>query len=270
MSLPNAEGQQEHEQHNNVCSQCQNPPDKNMTSCTDCHKIFHKSCVNVTDDDITFKCLQCSAIRPNSPAPSATSSRLSQSRKIELQLQRLEEERKLNNEYLDKKYKLLEEAEALNDISSNDSQSVHDWMASSEPNPVSNKQPPATTTSNPTTLHTTRLPEQTLYLNDTYHVPTTIAAYENQPTTNFSNSNTIPNNYVEYVPPTVTSAAINSLTTSTVPNCTSTIPTYSGFQQRMQLPRPPVTAYPPGTILTSFSTNNNSQNLFNSAPQAFI
>ena len=106
-----------------------------MTTCIDCHKKCHLSCANVTND-ITYKCPQCEANRPNSPAPSSVSrcsarSCLSPSRKFQLQLQRLEEERALNlefnREYLNKKYQLLEEAEVI-DVSSNKSQSVHNWL----------------------------------------------------------------------------------------------------------------------------------------------
>lgn len=107
MSLQNLSGQQQIEQRNQECSHCRNPSDENMSTCIQCHNAFHKSCVNVVDDTL-FKCLSCSTIRPNSPTLSTTSrqssrSRQSQTQKIDLQLKKLEEERKLNQDYLNKK-----------------------------------------------------------------------------------------------------------------------------------------------------------------------
>lgn len=77
----------------------------------------------------------CSAIKPNSPIQSVTSSvsdrfQLSQSRKIQLQLQRLEEKHKIQKDYLKENYQLLDEAETF---SPNKSHSVTEWIASTKP-----------------------------------------------------------------------------------------------------------------------------------------
>ncbi|XP_058977874.1 uncharacterized protein LOC131802204 [Musca domestica] len=127
MELSNSEGQQ-HNDHN--ISLSQKSPDENEKYCIECNKKFN--CKNSTSD-ITQKCPQCSVIRPNSPASTATTrssahSNKSHSRKIQLQLKRLEEERIFNTEYLNKKYQLLEEAEDISDTSSNKSRTVQNWL----------------------------------------------------------------------------------------------------------------------------------------------
>ena len=217
MSLPHYESQALNELLNQECSFSHKPLDENEATCDDCHTIFQKNCVYVIDKDITFKRPHPSAVRSPSPVQSASSScsnrsHAKQSRKIDLKLQKLEEEHKLYKQYLDEKYELLEEAEAITDISDETFQTGRDWLASTElpNNTVSN-------VNHPTDLQTPNLPNQTYNINLS-SVPSNIV------------SKTMPQNSVGSVPPTVTSAAINSSPTmATVPNCTTAIPTYSGY-----------------------------------------
>lgn len=254
MSLQYVEGQPQNEKQDHSCPLCPNPPDDKMITCVDCHKIFHKKCVQVSDD-ITYKCSQCLTTRPTSPTQSISShcSSISQdslSRKIKLQLKRLEEERELNQKYLNKKYQLLEEAEALSESSSVKSQVVNNWLLSSETNTTSRFKS----------------------LADSRNIQSTILACES----------ITPQTMVECLPQTFTTAArISSLTTTAVTNSTATITSSGGYQQRMQPTRPNVTTRTydeTPTSLPRYNENHSNinqhyvhhQNLFRSAQQQFI
>lgn len=126
-----------------TCPLCQTPSDDNMVKCYKCNNTFHQKCVGVPNEK-NYKCRQCQS-RPSHSSKSATShgsvrSRYSHSTRIELQLQKLEEERKLNQKrleeeialnrrYLQQKYQLLEEQADIGcDETSQRSQSVRNWL----------------------------------------------------------------------------------------------------------------------------------------------
>lgn len=281
MQTPISEGQQQND-HN--CSLCHNPPDKNMITCTECHKEFHKICVKATDGN-TYKCQQCSSIRTNSPPRSitsrrSTSSHLSQSRDIQLKLQRLEEERVMNRQYLDKKYQLLEEAEARSEQSSTKSQSVRNWLGDI-PDPNTSSYFPPERDNNNVVQQTLYLPNETAYLNMPSRLQNANNSNLNHSTIICSDSNVILPTSIVYSLPTVSTAAITSSPTmSAAPICTTAISSCAGYPRRMQQSRPTVATHPPGVIFAptvanaqnnhttnSWDNSGQQQHLFNSNSQ---
>ncbi|XP_075157968.1 uncharacterized protein LOC142231235 [Haematobia irritans] len=144
-------------------------------------------------------------------------------RNIQLQLQRLEEERALNEEqarlqreYLNKKYQLLEEADDISSASSNRSQSVRNWLSELPFQTQNTRFPeePNITTSMP---HQESLPNETSYLE----LPRRIAEQNNSNNDNTCcNANqTTPNLDMSHSPsthnnpyPPITTAALSSAT----------------------------------------------------------
>ena len=150
IELSNSEGQQQNDHNKNPI-----PPIGIIKTCSKCRNKFYATHESV-HEGISYSCPQCVDKRPPSPALSTTShgsvrSNISQSRRIQLQLQRLEEERTLNaqrlevertlntqrlekertlnSEYLNKKYQLLEEAEELAEVLSEKSHSEHNYQS---------------------------------------------------------------------------------------------------------------------------------------------
>ncbi|XP_062707432.1 uncharacterized protein LOC134287995 [Aedes albopictus] len=125
------------------CKLCHVPDNTAMVQCGECGSRFHFSCVEVSQsvEEISWSCPECaSASKRKTPRqisvpvmqratenrqqftspPSVVvssksagqSSRRSEKRKIELQLQKLEEEREWHQQYLKQKYSLLQELES--------------------------------------------------------------------------------------------------------------------------------------------------------------
>ncbi|XP_062700521.1 uncharacterized protein LOC134284941 isoform X2 [Aedes albopictus] len=125
------------------CALCSEPDNTAMVQCGECGSRFHLSCVEVSQsaEEISWSCPDCaSASKKKTPrqisAPAmqgasehrqqftsppsivassksaGQSSRRSEHRKIELQLQKLEEEREWHQQYLKQKYSLLQELES--------------------------------------------------------------------------------------------------------------------------------------------------------------
>lgn len=114
MDKQNLQGQQRTDQN---CSLCPNPSDNDMITCIKCNNLFHKGCINIADN-IPYRCKQCTTIRTTSPARSSSSHRSndsnqSQSRRIKLQLKRLEEQHRLEREFVNKNTNFLKKRKKL-------------------------------------------------------------------------------------------------------------------------------------------------------------
>ncbi|XP_075157949.1 uncharacterized protein LOC142231217 [Haematobia irritans] len=119
------------------CAACPNPPNDQMLECISCHKRYHLTCSKSMPNEI-FKCQNCASNNSDVSSPNSSasvSSRISntstryQPRQLQLELQRLEEERAVSMNYISRKYKLLQEHEemyAANEASSH--RSVHNWV----------------------------------------------------------------------------------------------------------------------------------------------
>lgn len=237
-----AEGQQ---QNDNSCSAYGMPSDDKMATCSKCNKHFHISCVNIRDNT-PFLCPQCLT----SPANSIIShrsvrSQQSQSHNVQLQLQRLEEERALNKkqtrlhrEYLNKKYQLLQEADDISNASSNKSQSIQDWVNEMQfqKQPVENcVETPQRTTN--TFRQETNMPNQTSYLD----IPINIASRI---------SNQIPQSSDLYHSRAVPNDPCSTVTT-TAPICALVIATSSGNQRRAFYSCTQTATHPPAVVTFS-------------------
>lgn len=100
---------------NAQCIACNRPntAEPKMVQCDGCNRWYHFSCAGVGDsiaaEDRSYKCALCrppsraaSSVRTTSTTASAREARL------RLEMQRLEEEKKLEKEFLDRKFKLLQ------------------------------------------------------------------------------------------------------------------------------------------------------------------
>ncbi|XP_062715839.1 uncharacterized protein LOC134291734 [Aedes albopictus] len=157
------------------CGLCETPDDDNMVQCDECELWFHFYCVEVTESiaEVSWFCPGCANVTimktpsevskakcisktsavtriqqyvnpPRNEAASnksaGRSSRRSETaRKIELQLQKLEEERKLQLKYLEQKYSLLEELESERSSAASDQESftenaskIQQWLKDTE------------------------------------------------------------------------------------------------------------------------------------------
>ncbi|XP_055604494.1 uncharacterized protein LOC129752749 [Uranotaenia lowii] len=127
------------------CGLCNEPDNFAMVQCDECDWWYHFACVEVSQsvENISWSCPGCASVvvvrtpraaaksvpeiqQPNqnqqqqNPPPNVTasvksygkSSRRSEKRRIELQLQKLEEERTCQLKYLEEKYSLLQELES--------------------------------------------------------------------------------------------------------------------------------------------------------------
>ncbi|XP_055923707.1 uncharacterized protein LOC129954075 [Eupeodes corollae] len=123
-----------------ACQICTNPKNQEMICCSICHAQFHKSCTNANASSLTdWQCQACHLASPtynsSAKAPASNVSRSSQPRRVALELQRAEEERKLalaelaiNKEFLRKKYQILAEECEENESKSSQSVSVNAWL----------------------------------------------------------------------------------------------------------------------------------------------
>ncbi|XP_017487332.1 PREDICTED: uncharacterized protein LOC108375696, partial [Rhagoletis zephyria] len=247
------ESEKGQQQNDRDCSMCHNPPDDKMASCMKCHKLFHRSCANVADN-IAYKCPQCSDNRPASPAPSATSrcsnrSRTSQSRSVQLQLKKLQEQRELDSardrEFLNKKYQLLEEAEDLCSNSSQNSQSVRDWLADTQQD--ISRQHATNNVENQAYVETSYLPNQTTCVD----LPT-------RPANQNSYSSNIPCISTAHMRQqqnsqgitSVTNAAVSSTIINSAPISASAVTTNREYDRT--LPFIPTNAHPPAAVPFSY------------------
>lgn len=253
MENQSEKGLQKNDRH---CSMCHNPPDDKMASCIKCHKLFHRGCANVADS-ITYKCPQCSDHRPVSPTASATSrssnrSRKSQSRSNQLKLKKLLEERELeleqsrrDREFLNKKYQLLEEAEDLRSNSSQNSQSVRDWVEDAQQD--ISRQHETNNVENTGYVETSYLPDQTSYVDIPTRPANEIAYSSNIPCISTAQMSQQPNSYGIT---SVTNAAVSSSIINSAPITASAVTTNSGYQRT--LPFIPTNAHPPAAVPFSY------------------
>ncbi|XP_059217620.1 uncharacterized protein LOC131994760 [Stomoxys calcitrans] len=208
-------------QNDNGCILCPNPPDSNMLSCMECKRVFHKICLKNANRTNQL-CPDCADRRPPSPTHSIRShssavSRQSHARSIQLQLQRLEEERNLNLEFLNKKYDLLQEAATVNENSSTSSQSVQNWVNQLPNHDQQAESALMSTNNNGVHAQSTHLFEETSYLD----MPNSSAERNsNSETTRGTGQNKVTTGSATQLPPNSTnlcSAACN-IATSTIGN----------------------------------------------------
>ncbi|XP_075150403.1 uncharacterized protein LOC142224509 [Haematobia irritans] len=141
---------QSQQQHQNeilrrsICSICGKPIDGQIIKCSKCINMVHQQCIENASNHPNFVCVICSREERCPDSPTSTHSRRSNAsnssrnsiiRKRDLERRRLEEERSLaiqrDREFLQKKYKLLEQAEEeLDNIDIQPTNDVHEWVNS--------------------------------------------------------------------------------------------------------------------------------------------
>lgn len=123
------------------CQICHQPPTiNNIVKCNNCRLPFHRQCARITNSNC-WKCIDCVInVLPGSPlsvcsqnSRASNSSRTSNSRR-QLQLQRLEEERQLERDFLKKKYQILEQAQDDDEDLGSVTDSVNQWL-NNQPEP---------------------------------------------------------------------------------------------------------------------------------------
>lgn len=137
------------------CIKCKQPDSDEMVQCDSCDKWIHFGCAGV-DSSIKhkpFHCETCIAIKQSNRNKAGSAASKIQSRssgasaRAQLQLQKLDEELKIQQEYLNKKYEVLanassgsrssiKQADQLSEISK-----VQAWLTSNNNQQVENNKP---------------------------------------------------------------------------------------------------------------------------------
>ncbi|XP_055628587.1 uncharacterized protein LOC129770031 [Toxorhynchites rutilus septentrionalis] len=140
------------------CPLCDEPNDMEMVQCDTCQRWFHFRCVKVTQDiqNVSWSCTDCPTVsnqqRTTAPVPTQNQTLPTQSqtaksvvksiqsearRRLKLQLLKIEEEKKLEQKYLKKKYDVLLEygSDTSTEISVNEAEKIskiEEWVADTE------------------------------------------------------------------------------------------------------------------------------------------